>query len=67
MVSLPFGTEVVKEMNRLGMMVDVSHISDKSFFDVLKASKDPCHCFPFIVQSIMRKSKKPDEMICCLP
>ncbi len=37
----PFGTEVVKEMNRLGMMIDVSHISDKSFFDVLKVSKAP--------------------------
>ena len=37
----PFGSEVVKEMNRLGMMVDVSHISDKSFFDVLKVSKTP--------------------------
>lgn len=37
----PFGTEVVKEMNRLGMMVDVSHISDKSFFDVLKVTKTP--------------------------
>lgn len=35
------GTEVVREMNRLGMMVDVSHISDKSFFDVLKVSKAP--------------------------
>jgi len=33
--------EVVKEMNRLGMMVDVSHISDKSFFDVIKYSKTP--------------------------
>jgi membrane dipeptidase len=37
----PFGTEVVKEMNRLGMMVDISHISDKSFFDVLKITKAP--------------------------
>lgn len=36
-----FGIEVVKEMNRLGMMVDVSHISDKSFYDVIKASKAP--------------------------
>jgi membrane dipeptidase len=36
-----FGTEVVKEMNRLGMMVDVSHISDKSFYDVLKVSRAP--------------------------
>jgi membrane dipeptidase len=36
-----FGAEVVGEMNRLGMMVDVSHISDKSFFDVINASKAP--------------------------
>ncbi len=37
----PFGVKVVKEMNRLGMMVDISHISDKSFFDVLKYSTAP--------------------------
>jgi len=36
-----FGEEVVKEMNRLGMMVDVSHISDSSFYDVVKLSKVP--------------------------
>lgn len=36
-----FGVEVVQEMNRLGMMVDVSHISDSSFYDVLKISKTP--------------------------
>ncbi|MCX6320902.1 MAG: dipeptidase [Bacteroidia bacterium] len=37
----PFGTQVVKEMNRLGMMVDISHISDKSFYDVLKVTNAP--------------------------
>lgn len=36
-----FGTEVVQEMNRLGMMIDVSHISDQSFYDVMKLSKSP--------------------------
>ncbi len=36
-----FGREVVKEMNRVGMMIDVSHISDKAFFDVLQVSKFP--------------------------
>jgi membrane dipeptidase len=37
----PLGAEVVKEMNHLGMMVDISHISDKSFYDVLKITKAP--------------------------
>ncbi len=36
-----FGMQVVEEMNRLGMMIDVSHVSDQSFYDVLKLSKAP--------------------------
>ncbi len=36
-----FGKEVVNEMNRLGMIVDVSHISDKAFYDVLEESSAP--------------------------
>lgn len=36
-----FGIQVVQEMNRLGMMIDVSHVSDQSFYDVLKISKAP--------------------------
>ncbi|HNX66899.1 MAG TPA: dipeptidase [Bacteroidales bacterium] len=36
-----FGVSVVHEMNRLGMMVDVSHMSDKSFYDVLQVTKAP--------------------------
>jgi membrane dipeptidase len=35
------GKEVVIEMNRLGMIVDVSHISDKAFYDVIALSKAP--------------------------
>jgi membrane dipeptidase len=36
-----FGRQVVMEMNRLGMMVDISHVSDQSFFDVLEITKVP--------------------------
>lgn len=37
----PFGKELVAEMNRIGMLTDVSHISDKSFYDVLETSVKP--------------------------
>ncbi|MCB0559814.1 MAG: membrane dipeptidase [Lewinellaceae bacterium] len=38
----PFGREVVLEMNRVGIMVDVSHISDSAFWQVMAVTKAPC-------------------------
>jgi membrane dipeptidase len=37
----PFGREVIQEMNKVGIMVDVSHISDSSFYQVMALSKAP--------------------------
>jgi membrane dipeptidase len=37
----PFGEDVVKEMNRLGIMVDISHVDDSTFYDVMKIAKAP--------------------------
>jgi membrane dipeptidase len=36
-----FGKEVVAEMNRLGIMIDISHVSDKTFYDVIGITKAP--------------------------
>jgi membrane dipeptidase len=36
-----FGKQVVREMNRLGVMVDISHVSDKTFYDALEISQAP--------------------------
>jgi membrane dipeptidase len=38
----PLGREVVKEMNRVGIMVDISHVDDSTFYQVMKLTKVPC-------------------------
>jgi membrane dipeptidase len=37
----PFGEKLVSEMNRVGIMVDISHVSDSAFYDVMKITKVP--------------------------
>jgi len=59
-----FGKEVVKEMNRLGMIVDVSHISDKSFYDVIELSNAPVIASHSSVRSICKHPRNmSDDMI----
>jgi membrane dipeptidase len=37
----PLGKDIIREMNRLGMMVDISHVADKTFYDALETSQAP--------------------------
>lgn len=59
-----FGKQVIAEMNRLGMMVDVSHASDKSFFDAVELSKAPVIASHSSVKAIARHNRNmTDAMI----
>jgi membrane dipeptidase len=59
-----FGKEVVKEMNRLGMMIDVSHISDKAFYDVIELSEAPVIASHSCVRSLCNVPRNmSDDMI----
>ncbi|MBQ4535310.1 MAG: membrane dipeptidase, partial [Clostridia bacterium] len=40
----PFGRDVVAEMNRTGMIIDLSHAADTTFYQVIEASKQPVVC-----------------------
>ena len=59
-----FGKQVISEMNRLGMMIDVSHASDKSFFDAVELSKAPVIASHSSVRSVAKHDRNmSDEMI----
>lgn len=59
-----FGEQVIKKMNELGMLVDVSHISDESFYDVLRLSKTPVIASHSSVRAIAHhKRNMSDEML----
>lgn len=59
-----FGKQVIAEMNRIGMMIDVSHASDKSFFDVLELSQAPVIASHSSVRALANHNRNmTDEMI----
>ena len=63
----PFGKEVIAEMNRLGMMVDISHVSDKTFWDALETSKAPVFASHSSCRAISPAPRNmTDEMIAAL-
>ena len=59
-----FGKDVVREMNRQGMLVDISHVSDKTFYDALEISKVPLIASHSSVRGISNHPRNmSDEMI----
>lgn len=59
-----FGKEVVREMNGLGMVVDVSHVSDATFYDVLETSRAPIIASHSCCRALCRAPRNlDDEMI----
>jgi membrane dipeptidase len=61
------GREIVAEMNRLGMMVDVSHVSDKTFWDALEVSRAPVFASHSSCREISPAPRNmTDEMIAAL-
>jgi len=60
----PFGEEVVAEMNRLGMLIDVSHLSDQGFHDVARLSQKPFIASHSNVRSVTNHSRNlTDDML----
>ena len=61
------GKEIIAEMNRLGMIVDISHVSDKTFWDALEASKAPIFASHSSCRAISPAPRNmTDEMIAAL-
>jgi membrane dipeptidase len=59
-----FGKDVVREMNRLGIIVDISHVSDRTFYDVLATTKAPVFASHSSCRSICNAARNmTDDMI----
>lgn len=64
----PFGEEVIREMNRLGMLVDISHVSPETMEDVLRISEAPIIASHSNARSIADHARNvPDEILRRLP
>jgi membrane dipeptidase len=62
-----FGKDVVREMNRLGMMVDISHVADKTFWDALAVSRAPIFASHSSARALTNVPRNmTDEMIVAL-
>ena len=62
-----FGRQVIAEMNRLGMIVDIAHVSDKTFWDVLEASRAPVFASHSSCRALCNDPRNmTDEMIVAL-
>lgn len=63
----PHGREIVREMNRLGMIVDISHVSDQTFWDVLETSSAPVFASHSSCRALANvRRNMTDEMIAAL-
>ena len=63
----PFGKDVVREMNRLGVIVDISHTADKTFWDAIEVSKAPIFASHSSCRAISNVPRNmTDEMIVAL-
>jgi membrane dipeptidase len=62
-----FGKEVIAEMNRIGMMIDISHVSDETFWDVLETSRAPVFASHSSCRALCNIARNmTDEMIAAL-
>ena len=56
-----FGRDVVLEMNRIGMMVDISHVADKTFYDVIETSRAPVIASHSSARALSAHSRNMDD------